>query len=67
MIWSARGSFKHKHPQLAVRSTCQLLQLSQPLSQTRHNKQRRRLERPEMLIDLKRERTAGDLRGTASS
>ncbi len=45
MSWCTRASFKHKHTQPVVRSTCQLLQLSLPLTQTRHNKQRRLLER----------------------
>ncbi len=45
MSWCTRASFKHKHTQPVVRSTCQLLQPSLPLTQTRHNKQRRLLER----------------------
>lgn len=45
MSWWTRASFKHKHSQPVVRSTCQLLQLSLPLTQSRHNKQRRRLDR----------------------
>lgn len=43
--WCTRASFKHKHSQSVVRSTCQLLQLSLALTQSQHNKQRRRLER----------------------
>lgn len=45
MSWCTRASFKHKHTQPVVRSTCQLLQLSLPLTQTQHNKQKRLLER----------------------